>query len=137
MGRRASNGIEYMSLLGVVDCLEVCSWDMKQYAGSRLPVPAIETRGAASLHGSLPPHTRTTVRRFEVEAVASIAGSQGPNISKECIRCCLTHKGGVTSVVVEDARVVDMIESFAAIKSSLIPPWQLLHFSMRMERRNS
>ncbi|KAH8913478.1 hypothetical protein BT69DRAFT_1291386 [Atractiella rhizophila] len=60
--------------------------------GHTLPVPAIETRGAASLHASL---------------LASYADHSAP------------IRRGVMSVVV-DVRVVDRIESFAGSSSYLL-----------------
>ncbi|KAH8914341.1 tryptophan synthase beta subunit-like PLP-dependent enzyme, partial [Atractiella rhizophila] len=105
---------------GVLMGLEEVGW-------GHVPVAAVETSGAASLHASLlasyADHNAPTPQLVSLEAITSIAGSLGAKtVSKECIRRCLTYKGGVTSVVIEDARVVDMIERFADDHQILIEP---------------
>ncbi|BFZ62815.1 catabolic L-serine/threonine dehydratase [Saitoella coloradoensis] len=83
-----------------------------------VPVVAVETDGAASLHASL-----TAGNLVTIPAITSIATSLGAKrVSQTCFDLATAHVGSVKSVTVTDAEAVDGCVRFVNDQRMLVEP---------------
>lgn len=96
-------------LAGVVEGLQRNGWH-------DVPVLAVETEGAASLHASL-----AAGHRVELPAITSVASSLGARqVCDRALRCAETHP--IASLLVSDRAAVDACERFLDDHRVLVEP---------------